>query len=131
MYWSIAALAAACIDVVVDDVIYDQRVLRAAVDALRDCPVLFVGLHLPLAVAEQREPERGDRGPGGAAVWYDLVHAHGIYDLELDASVASPLECAETVKATLENGNPRHAFRELAGRWEDKVGETLHRGHLS
>src|ERR1035437_5666810 len=33
MYRSIAALAAAGIDVVVDDVIYDQRVLKSAVDA--------------------------------------------------------------------------------------------------
>jgi len=51
MYRSIAALAAAGIDVVVDDVIYDRRVLDAAVDALHDFPVLFVGLRLPLAGA--------------------------------------------------------------------------------
>jgi chloramphenicol 3-O phosphotransferase len=121
MYRSIAALAAAGIDVVVDDVIYDQRVLKAAVDALFDSPVLFVGLRLPLAEAERRERERGDRGPGGAAAWYELVHAHGIYDLELDTSVASPMECAQKIKMALENGHPRRAFRQLAALGDGKV----------
>jgi chloramphenicol 3-O phosphotransferase len=113
IYRSIAGFAAG-IDVVVDDVIYDRRVLKAAVDALVDYPVLFVGLHLPLVEAERRERARGDRGPGGAAAWYGLVHAHGIYDLELDTSIASPMGCAQRIKAALESGHPRRAFRQLA-----------------
>jgi len=119
MYRSIAAVSAAGIDVVVDDVIYDQRVLRSAVDALIDAPVLFVGLRLPLAVAEQRERDRGDRGPGGAAAWHELVHAHGVYDLELDTSVATPLECAQQIKAALESGQPRRAFPQLQRRFAE------------
>src|SRR3954451_22729534 len=90
MYHSIAALAGAGVDVVVDNVIHDRRELKVAVDALSDSRVLFVGLKLPRAVAEQRERDRGDRGPGGARAFYDLVHAHAIYDLELDTSLASP-----------------------------------------
>ena len=114
MYRSIAAFAAAGIDVIVDDVIHDRRVLMAAVEALRDAPVLFVGLRLPLEVAVRRERERGDRGPGGAAAFYDLVHAHGVYDLELDTATASPMECALRIKQALQDGHPRRAFRELA-----------------
>jgi chloramphenicol 3-O phosphotransferase len=114
MYCSIAALSTAGIDVVVDDVIHDRSVLMAAVAALRDAPVLFVGLRLPRDVAVRRERERGDRGPGGAAAWYDLVHAHGIYDLELDTATASPMECALRIKQALQDGLPRRAFRELA-----------------
>jgi chloramphenicol 3-O phosphotransferase len=83
--------------------------------------VLFVGLRLPLAEAERRERERGDRGPGGAVAWYDLVHAHGIYDLELDTSLASPMECAQQIKRALENGHPRRAFRQLAALWEGEA----------
>ena len=41
MYRAVAALAGAGVDVVVDDVIYDARVLRAAVHALAGLPVLF------------------------------------------------------------------------------------------
>jgi chloramphenicol 3-O phosphotransferase len=113
-YRAVAALAAAGIDVVVDEVIYDQRALAAAVAALIDSRVLFVGVRVPREVAERRERERGDRGPGGALAFYDLVHAHGKYDLELDTATASPLECAQRIKEALENDHPRAAFRQLA-----------------
>src|SRR4051794_39599793 len=54
MYHGIAAMAAAGVNLVVDEVFFDARVLQAAVAALADADVLFVGLRLPLAVAEQR-----------------------------------------------------------------------------
>lgn len=114
MYHSVAALSAAGIDVIVDDVIYDPRMLAAAVHVLRETPVLFVGLRLPLGVAEQRERDRGNRGPGGAAAFYDLVHAHGLYDLELDTSLLDPVACALRIKTRLEAGPPPTAFRKLA-----------------
>jgi chloramphenicol 3-O phosphotransferase len=114
MYRSIAALAAAGVDVVVDDCIYDQRVRRAAVTALRDSTVLFVGLRLPLEVAEQRERKRGDRGPGGAAAFNDLVHAHTQYDLEVDTAINSSLACALQVQQALNSGHPLRTVRDLA-----------------
>jgi chloramphenicol 3-O phosphotransferase len=114
MYRSIAALAVAGIDVIVDDVIHDRRVLMAAVEALHDAPVLFVGLRLPRELAKRRERERGDRGPGGALAFYDLVHMHGVYDLELDTATASPQECAQRIKDALETDHPHNAFRHLA-----------------
>ncbi|MBA3946170.1 MAG: hypothetical protein H0X37_16600 [Herpetosiphonaceae bacterium] len=113
MYRSIAALAAAGIDVIVDNVIHDRRELKAVVAALADSRVLFVGLKLPQAVTEQRERDRGDRGPGGALAFYDLVHAHAIYDLELDTALASPLECAEQIKQAVQHGPPHRAIREM------------------
>ncbi len=116
MYQAIAALASAGVDVIVDDVIYDPRVLSAAVRALRDARVLFVGLHLPREVAERRERERGDRGPGGAAAFYDLVHAHRYYDLELDTALLDPMTCALQIKEALQTAHPWMAFRELANR---------------
>lgn len=115
MYRAVAALADAGIGVIVDDVIYDRQVLRTAAGARAPRQhVLFVGLHVPRDVAERRERERGDRGPSGAMAFYDLVHAHGVYDLELDTSVASPSECAAQIKAALTNGHPRTAFQRLA-----------------
>jgi chloramphenicol 3-O phosphotransferase len=113
IYRAIAALARSGIDVVVDDVIYDHRVLQAAVAALHDVPVLFVGLRLPREVADRRERERGDRGPGGAAAFYDLVHAHGVYDLEFDTATTTAVECARRIKEALENAHPRRAFPSL------------------
>jgi chloramphenicol 3-O phosphotransferase len=113
-FHGIAAMAAAGVNLVVDEVFFDPRVLEAAVDALAQSDVLFVGLQLPLAVAEKRERERGDRGPGGARLFYDRVHAHGIYDLELDTSQHTPLECAQIIQQALAEGHPRRAFQELA-----------------
>jgi chloramphenicol 3-O phosphotransferase len=97
MYRAIAALAQSGINVIVDDVIYDPRVLQLAVEALRECDVFFVGLRLPLEVAEQRERERGDRAPGGARAFYDRVHQHGVYDLELDVATLTPSACAAQI----------------------------------
>ena len=117
MYRGVAAMAAAGIDAIVDDVIHDPRVLAAAVTALRETATLFVGVRLPREVAERRERERGDRGPGGAAAFYDKVHAHGVYDLEVDTGRDDPMTCARQIKAALEDGRPRLAVRALAARF--------------
>ncbi len=120
MYLAIAALAGAGVDVVVDDVIYDVRVLRAAVHALADLPVLFVAVRCPVEVAAQRERDRGDRALGGARVFHPLVHAlvaaHGRYDLEIDTVAHSPQAGARRIKEALATGPPGSAFRELRRR---------------
>ena len=120
MYQAIGAWAAAGVDVVVDDVIYDVRVLRAAVHALAALPVLFVAVRCPLAVAEQRERDRGDRAPGGARVFHGLVHplvaTHGRYDLEIDTAAYSPQAGAARIRAALLTGPPGRAFSELRQR---------------
>ncbi|HEX8916960.1 MAG TPA: hypothetical protein VF898_00515 [Chloroflexota bacterium] len=113
MYSGIAGLARAGVNVIVDDVLHDQRLLRSAVEALCGLPVLLVGLRLPREVAERRERERGDRGPGAATAFYDLVHTHVIYDLELDTSVLGPQECAQRIKGALQKGRSGQAFQQL------------------
>jgi chloramphenicol 3-O phosphotransferase len=114
-YRGIAAIAAAGVNLVVDEVLFDPR-LRVVADALAGSDVLFVGLRLPLAVAEERERARGDRGPGGARVFYDRVHAHGLYDLELDTSQLSALECAHAIQQALAAGHPSRALQQLRSR---------------
>ncbi len=113
-YRGIAAMADAGANLVVDDLFFEPRALKAAVSALATSDTLFVGLRLPLAVAEQRERVRGDRGPGGARLFHDRVHAHAIYDLELDTSQHSPLECAQMIQQALAGGHPRRAVLELS-----------------
>ncbi len=63
--------------------------LSVAVNALYTFNVLFVGVRCPFEVAERRERERGDRMPGLVESDYDHVHAHGIYDFEVDTSLLS------------------------------------------
>ena len=113
IYRAIAAFAAAGNHAVVDDVIYDPRVLNAAVEALSDGMVLFVGVRCPLEVAEERERERGDRARGGARVFADAVHRHGVYDLEVDSSTLTPDESAAAIETALASGRAGDAFARL------------------
>jgi len=60
-----AGLASAGNNLIIDDVIHHPDILRTVVQALQGMPVLFVGIRLPLDVAERREQERGNRVRGG------------------------------------------------------------------
>jgi chloramphenicol 3-O phosphotransferase len=114
IYRAIAGFASAGNDLIVDAVIYTPETLRAVIQAFHTVPVLFVGVRCPLEVAERREIARGDRAIGGARTFNDHVHAHGVYDLEVDTSLASPEECALAIKEAIDRGHPRRAFLELA-----------------
>ena len=38
--------------------------------------------------------------------WQEAVHTPGIYDVEVDTSVASPAACAATIRQRVEQGSP-------------------------
>ncbi|MEU7363207.1 chloramphenicol phosphotransferase CPT family protein [Streptomyces olivaceoviridis] len=107
---SIAAMAEAGNDIVVDHVLSEPWRLLDCLTLLRPEDVLFVGVHCPLDELARRELARGDRPPGLAAHQYDLVHGHGDYDLECDTSAASPRECAQQVKEFLPHRPSPTAF---------------------
>lgn len=114
MFRAVAGWASAGDNIIVEGVIYHPRILRAAVQALHTFPILFVGVRCPLEVAEAWEQARGNRARGGARTFHDLVHAHGVYDLEVDTSQTPPTECAQIIKAAIDNNHPRAAFQQLA-----------------
>ncbi len=108
-----AALLAEGFNLVADEVILEREELDDYVAVLQDTEVLFVGVRLPFEILVRRERERGDRMVGLARGHHEQVHAHGIYDLEVDTSVLSAHECAERIKDRLENGPPPDAFHRL------------------
>ena len=114
---SIAAMAAVGNDIVVDHVLSEPWRLLDCLTVLPPENVLFVGVHCPLDVLARREAARGDRAPGAAAHQYDLVHAHGVYDLECDTSTASPRECAQRIKEYLPHRSIPTAFTHLRRRY--------------
>ena len=65
---------------------------------LTDFEVHHVGVFAPLDVLGARERRRGDRLIGLAHWQYRRVHAGMRYDLEVDTSHATPMECAERIK---------------------------------
>ncbi|MFG2312915.1 chloramphenicol phosphotransferase CPT family protein [Streptomyces sp. NPDC048566] len=113
---SIAAMAEAGNNLVVDHVLSEPWRLLDCLTVLRPEDVLFVGVHCPLDELTRRELARGDRPSGLAAHQYGLVHAHGDYDLECDTSTASPHECAQRIKAFLPHRPIPTAFTRLRQR---------------
>lgn len=117
MYRAIAALAEAGNDLIVDDALFERRSLREAVNTLYKFNVMFVGVRCPLEVAERRERDRGNPARGLARAHFTMVHAHGLYDLEVDTSAFSPEECALQIKQRLQEGPEPSAFRQLRDTW--------------
>jgi len=98
-YW--AACADAGLDQVIDDVWLVPDQPAGLQNALFAANVLWVGVHCPLVVGEQRERERGDRIVGTVRGQHALVHTFRTYDVDVDTSVATSRECAEAILTKL------------------------------
>lgn len=94
---AVAALAAAGNDLIVDDV-YTAREAADYATLLAPYRVHRVGLFAPLDVLETREKARGDRSIGLARGQIATLHEGFSYDLELDTSRLSAMECAERIR---------------------------------
>lgn len=112
MHLAIAAFAAAGNNVIVDDLIWDDEVLRHYLKVLADLPVLMVGVRCSREVVSEREAQRPGRFPGTAISHFDEVHRHTRYDIEVDTASLTPAQCAERIAARLHAGNFT-AFAEL------------------
>lgn len=97
MRHAIAAMAAQGNDMIVDDVLLGSEKAEY-VRLLSSFELFLVGVFAPLDVLEARERERGDRLIGLARWQYDRVHKDMKYDLEVDASSATSMECAELIR---------------------------------
>lgn len=115
MHQAIAAAARTGHPVVADHVLVEPARPADCAAALADLPAWLVAVRCPLAVLEERERSRKDRTLGQARAQFDLVHAHGVYDVEVDTSLMSPLDCARAVRARMQAGQPR-ALSELRAR---------------
>ena len=117
---AVAALAMAGLDLIVDEVLLEPHWLADWLTVLESFAVLFVGVHCPLAETERRERERGDRTVGQARAQFEVVHAHGEYDVAVDTAQQSTADCASRIVQTLPvardlNGNAFARLRRRAG----------------
>jgi chloramphenicol 3-O phosphotransferase len=127
MYESIAAHSRAGLNVVTDVGHYDGAILADSARRLAGLPVFFVGVRCPIEVVMERR-NAGQPGRDGEYLtgstsgdipapilrWQRDVHIPGIYDLEVDTSVLSPMESAAAIRRRLADGPPPSAFRRLA-----------------
>lgn len=111
MHRSVAALALAGSDVIVDHVLLHRAWLDDCIRLWEPFRVLFVGVRCPLAVVEERERSRRDRTLGQAAAQLEVVHRWGGYDVEVDTSVLSPGQAARRVAQAVSAGFPRTPFQ--------------------
>lgn len=98
---SIVALAAEGLSIIVDDVVLDgdisdYRELSFGFD------LIVIGVKCDLQIAEDRERQRGDRDIGLARWQHPRVHEGIDYDLVVDTSLSSPLQCAEAIRAAFD-----------------------------
>ncbi|MFC9909575.1 chloramphenicol phosphotransferase CPT family protein [Streptomyces sp. NPDC059862] len=110
---AVAGMAAAGNNVVMDHILSAEWRLRDCLSLFVPQDVVLVGVHCPLDELERRERERGNRPVGLAARQLKQVHAHGVYDLECDTSVSTPLECARRIRDFLPARPTPTAFQRL------------------
>ncbi|MBV7337551.1 AAA family ATPase [Chloroflexi bacterium TSY] len=113
MHHAVATLAAAGNNVIVDTVLANKDNLAECVFILAHFRVTFVGVFCPLEALERRERERDDRYAGMARAQFEQVHAHQIYDLEVDTSLESAQEIAAKIKAYNQSVPWPQAFRQI------------------
>ena len=97
MRHAVAALARQDNNLIVDDVLCngEMAIYANLLAAFRLCRI---GVIAPLNVLEARERARADRMTGLARWQYPRVHAGVTYDLEVDTSRMTSLECAAFIK---------------------------------
>jgi chloramphenicol 3-O phosphotransferase len=132
LYESIAAHSRLGLNVVADVGHHDAYskplgILQDSARRLTGLPVLFVGVRCPIEVIMERRRQAAlgregvyetgsdaDPIPAPVRAWQAAVHAHGLYDLELDTSKLSPGECAAAIGAALDRVVRPTAFERLA-----------------
>ena len=116
MHGAIAAFARAGCPVIVDHILYERDWARELAEALRGLTAYLVGVRVPLEILEERERQRATSPVGHARSHYETVHAHGVYDLEVDTSRATPDECADAIAQFVRTHPHPTAFETLRAR---------------
>jgi chloramphenicol 3-O phosphotransferase len=97
-----AAIAALCNEdnnLIVDDVMLaEEKALADYRRRLIGHDLKIVGVHAPLDVLERRERSRGDRLIGLARWQFPRVHAGIAYDLSVDTSRMTAVDCARRIR---------------------------------
>jgi chloramphenicol 3-O phosphotransferase len=101
-YRGLAAIGRCGTGLIIDEVFLGGRASQDRLaEALSDVVVLWVGVHCSPDVAARRELARPDRVVGMARRQAEQVHGGVRYDLTVDTTFTSSLECATSIAAQL------------------------------
>jgi chloramphenicol 3-O phosphotransferase len=92
-----SAMANSGVNLILDEVVLNERLRRDWLALLEGVDVFFVGVHCDLAELERRELARGDRVIGQARGQFQNVHSQMRYDFEIETTQISPDEAASFV----------------------------------
>ncbi|MBS6196579.1 MAG: hypothetical protein KH828_13505 [Clostridiales bacterium] len=127
LYESMAAHSRLGIHVVADlghheNYSVSMDILKHCAGIIKDYPVTFVGVRCPVDIVMERRILTWGKGyeadgsvPKPVKLWQEAVHAHRIYDLEVDTSVHSPEECADLILEYMNSGAESNAMKVI---WE-------------
>lgn len=94
----VAAIARSGTGVIIDDVFLGGAASQARLrSAFSDLKVLWVGVHCDAEIASLRELSRTDRVRGMARTQSSIVHEGVSYDIDVDTSNTTALECAHVI----------------------------------
>jgi chloramphenicol 3-O phosphotransferase len=110
---SVRLCVAEGLGVVVDDAILTRELLDDWATALAGVDVFFVGVHCAPEELTLRQRARRDRETGGAIAAMKRVHAHAIYDLEVDSTATPSSALAAQIIAAAETRPGPSAFERL------------------
>lgn len=102
-------------NLLIDEVLLNERALKTYVQQLKKYTVYYIGVLCDLSVLQEREVLRGDRVLGLSNGQIDRVH-HGIlnsYDLTVDTTRISSLEAADLILKFIEEHSKPSAFKRL------------------
>ncbi|MBN3555837.1 chloramphenicol phosphotransferase [Fictibacillus nanhaiensis] len=122
MYKSIVAFCREGLNVVVDVGHHEgysvkRKILQQASHILNCTPAWLIGVRCPIETVMNRRIESWKLGytpegevPTPVALWQQLVHEPGIYDLEVDTSILTSEECAEQIHEIVYGGSKPKAL---------------------
>jgi chloramphenicol 3-O phosphotransferase len=97
-YQGLAAMARDEVGLIIDEVFLGGRESQERLrSALHDLRVVWVGVRCDLEVAVAREVARPERTQGMASSQAMIVHEGVQYDLQVDTTTITALECATTI----------------------------------
>ncbi len=114
----VSTMAQNKLDLLVDEVVLEEDLLKGYVRYLSEHTVYFVWVSCNLKVLEEREILRGNRGQGLARMQMKIVPTlDWPYDFTVDTTNASAFDSAQSIMDFVrKNPNPQ-SFKQLQKRW--------------
>lgn len=101
-YKAMAAYLERGLNVIADEVLWSRDWLLESLRVLRPFDCYYVGVHCSDEELRRREIQRSDRYLGWARGSHLYAHKDAIYDLNIDNTEKTPLECALAIQHLVE-----------------------------